>query len=203
MQWLRVVILVSLVAKLGVLGVWWTTPVQAESAAAEPAPTAETEAPAPPIPADLMERSRGFREVLTAVGERNAQLDAREQTLASREAGLAALEKAVAEQVKRLEALSGTPDAGARPARGPSAPGAKPTTAKAEPGAAPEIVRVYESMKAEEAAPILDKLDDDTLRLVLGRMKERQVGAILAAMNRERAVAFTKLLASDGGRRTP
>jgi flagellar motility protein MotE (MotC chaperone) len=51
-------------------------------------------------------------------------------------------------------------------------------------------------MRPEDAAPILDRLDDATARSVLGCMKERQIGAILAAMAKDRAVALTKLLAA-------
>ena len=50
-------------------------------------------------------------------------------------------------------------------------------------------------MRPEEAAPIIDRLDDATATRIFGCMKEKQIGAILAAMNRERAVAVTKALA--------
>jgi len=51
-------------------------------------------------------------------------------------------------------------------------------------------------MRPEEAAPLIDRLDDATARMVLAGMKERQIGAILAVMTKERAVALTKLLAA-------
>jgi flagellar motility protein MotE (MotC chaperone) len=51
-------------------------------------------------------------------------------------------------------------------------------------------------MKPEEAAPILDRLDDATATSIFACMKERQVGAILALMNKDRAVALTKALAN-------
>jgi hypothetical protein len=53
-------------------------------------------------------------------------------------------------------------------------------------------------MRPEEAAQILDQLDDETLRVVFARMEPKQIGSIVAAMSRERAVAFTKTLAGDG-----
>jgi flagellar motility protein MotE (MotC chaperone) len=62
------------------------------------------------------------------------------------------------------------------------------------------IGKVYEAMTPEEAAPILDRLDDATLRAVLGRMRERQVAVILAAMNPDRAVAVTKAFAAPAAR---
>ena len=49
----------------------------------------------------------------------------------------------------------------------------------------------------QEAGPILDHLDDTTAAVILGRMKEKQIAAILAAMNRERAVQLTKVLSGQ------
>jgi flagellar motility protein MotE (MotC chaperone) len=121
--------------------------------------------------------ARGFRELLTAVRAKADELARREAELKAREAGLGAVRKLVAGEVTRLEGVArslGITDA---------------------PGPAVSITRVYESMSADDAAPILDRLDDATLRAVLGRMRERQVGAILAAMSRERAVAVTKAFA--------
>jgi flagellar motility protein MotE (MotC chaperone) len=119
----------------------------------------------------------GFRDLLETVREKADELDRREEGLRAREAGLTGLKKAVASEVARLEAV------------------AKTLGVTGAPGAGVSITRVYESMRAEDAAPILDRLDDGTLRTVLGRMRERQVGALLAAMNRERAVAVTKAFA--------
>ncbi|HEV7731445.1 MAG TPA: hypothetical protein VGR62_04745 [Candidatus Binatia bacterium] len=200
MKLLRTLVVASLVIKMVVLGTWWAGTVRASS----PAEAADAEAAGEgdaAKPGDVMARSRGFREVLDAVAARNKELEAREQALTAREAGLAALEASVAEQVARLE-TPGTAPAPTRQAKAaaPKTGAAKPAAAGAAPraeGAQPEVTRVYESMKPDEAAPILDRLDDETLRLVLGRMKERQVGALLAAMTRERAVAVTKMLA-DG-----
>lgn len=195
MRIIRLIVAGSLAVKLVVLGTWWAASVvQAEGPAA-----ARSDAGLPP---ELLEQSAGFREMLSAVAQRSRELDEREQKLAAREAGLSALEQTVSQEVARLEALTGA----AEPAPGGSAgarpkPGAKPagkTTAAAGTASEErvvEITRIFETMKAEEAAGILDKVDDETLRAVLGRMKERQIGAILAAMDRERAVALTKLLA--------
>ena len=102
----------------------------------------------------------------------------------ARAAAVDALEKTVAEEVARLEALVGGKGAPATEAAAPAAA-----------GVAADITKIYESMKAEEAAPILDRLDDATATAILGRMKQKQIGAILAAMNRDRAVALTKALA--------
>ncbi len=114
---------------------------------------------------DLFAKSRGFRELLEAMRERGEELDRREQALATREAAVKALEQALGE------------------ATVPAAP------------CAVAVTKVYQTMRPEEAAPIIDRLDDATVTRIFGCMKEKQIGAILAAMNRERAVAITRALA--------
>jgi len=59
------------------------------------------------------------------------------------------------------------------------------------------VTRIYQSMRPDEAARIIDRLDDVTVKRIFGCMKEKQIGAILAAMNRDRAVAVTKALAGS------
>jgi flagellar motility protein MotE (MotC chaperone) len=197
MRILRLIVAVSLAAKLVVLGTWWTASVVLAEAPAGQRPDAG-------LPKQLLEQSAGFREMLNAVAERSRELDERERKLAAREAGLASLEQTVAEEVARLEALTGVapepaPAAGAPAARPKPGVPAKASSPMANEERVIEITRIFETMKAEEAAGILDKADDATLEAVLGRMKERQIGAILAAMNREKAVALTKLLAGTRG----
>jgi flagellar motility protein MotE (MotC chaperone) len=133
---------------------------------------------AAPLPdAGCASDDRAFRALVETVRAKSEELARRENELKAREAGLAAMRKIVSGEVARLEAV------------------AKALGITGGPGGGMSIARVYESMSAEDAAPILDRLDDGTLRAVLGRMRERQVGAILAAMNRDRAVAVTKAFA--------
>jgi hypothetical protein len=149
----------------------WTEPAQA----GRPAPaTPEVTAEAAGVTPDLFAKSRGFRELLEAVRRRGDDLDRREHALAGREAALGALERTLDER-RALEAAA-------------AAPGASTGVA---------LAKVYQSMRPDDAAPILDRLDDVTGRAILAGMKERQVAAILAAMSRERAVALTKALAGE------
>ena len=159
-----------------------------------------------PISEELLARSRAFRQMLTAVEERTTTLQQREQALVAREATLHSLEQTVGAQVARLKALAKA--GGERVVRAPAAnPADGEAVAKTDPTAAtptdapppPNVVaKIYESMKAEEAAPILDRMDDTIVRDILTHMKERQIGAILAAMSKDRAVAVTKALAASG-----
>jgi flagellar motility protein MotE (MotC chaperone) len=109
------------------------------------------------------------------------ELQRRESALRTRESGLAATRRIVGAEVTRLEGI------------------AKALGVTGGAGEGMSIGKVFEAMTPEEAAPILDRLDDVTLRAVLGRMRERQVAAILAAMSPERAVAVTKAFASPAG----
>jgi len=174
----RIAIVLGIALKTTLLGAWWWTGLAAaermESGGAPAAPAT--------VPADLFAKSRGFRDLLQAVQQRGAELDRRERAVAAREAALKALEAALDEQVVQLERAA------------PAGPSAAATPEPAGCGVA--VTKVYASMKPEEAAPIVDRLDDATARTVLGCMKERQIGAILAAMNRDRAVALTRLLAA-------
>jgi flagellar motility protein MotE (MotC chaperone) len=177
---MRILVVLAIAAKALVVGAWWRESVaEARSEDAAPAATpAAAGAGEAGIPGDLLARTRGFRDLLEATKQRGLALDHREEALATRERALKALE----------EALGGGPETLA-PAAAPGDPPAKPC--------AVAVTKIYASMKAEEAAPILEKLDDATAQSIFSCMGERQIGAILAAMNRDRAVALTQILA-DG-----
>jgi len=167
MRWVRVGLLAGLAVKAVIVGAWWWT-----SVARAERPLAEA-----PVAPDLFAKSRGFRELLEAVRERGEELERREQALATREAAVKALEQALGETAGRIEAGGG------------GAPSGEST------GCGVAVTKIYQSMRPEEAAPIIDRLDDATATRIFGCMKEKQIGAILAAMNRERAVAVTRALA--------
>jgi len=184
MRRLKTLMFVGLVVKAAVLGAWWWSgTAHAEKAAKEKAqesaaaPEGENEAG---IPSDMFAKSRGFRDLLDAVHQRNVTLDQREQEVASKEQALKALEKTIGEQVTRLEGLNKNvvaKGAGAEVAQGDAA-----------------VAKIYESMKPEEAAPILNQLDEATVRTIFARMKEKQIGAFLAVMKPDKAVALTKAM---------
>jgi flagellar motility protein MotE (MotC chaperone) len=181
---LRAVVIAGMAFKVVVVGAWWWMSASAAASAAKPVPAAAGAAD-DGVPHDLLVRSRGFRDLLEAVRQRGTELDERAQAVATRETAMKALEKTLGDEIARLEGLSKT--IAGRDA-GPGGNGA---------AAGPALTKVYESMKPDEAGPIFDRLDDTTVKGILRRMKERQVGAILAAMSRDRAVALTKALAAD------
>jgi len=163
------VMVASLAGNVAVLGAWWWT----GAARAEKSAGASAARVAP----DLFARSRGFRELLAAVEQRGHDLDRREDAVVARETALNALAATLGEQVEKLEPAEGAADEG------------RPCAAM--------VTKVYETMKPEDAAPIIDRLDDATATSIFTCMKERQIGAILALMNHDRAVALTRALAKS------
>lgn len=177
MRWIRLWFVTSLIAKAVVLGAWWWTSVAGpdKATAAEASPAGEAG-----VSSDALAKSRGFRELLEAVQQRGVELDRREQEMAARETALRALEQILGQEPAAVE---GKPVPAAAAASGDAPP------------CSVAVTKIYQTMKPEEAAPILDRLDDATARAIFACMKEKQIGALLAAMKRDRAVALTKALA--------
>ena len=167
---MRTTIWCAFVLGVAILGGWWAS--RAAATGAEP----RSEAPAIAGAGD-----EGFRKLLDEVRRRTADLDQREREVTERGAALESLEEAVAESLAggTVHAAGDAVGDGSCRLRG-------------------GVTRIYENMRPEEAAQILDQLDDETLRVIFTRMEPKQIGAIVAAMSRERAVAFTKTLAGDG-----
>ena len=112
-----------------------------------------------------------------------AALGEREQTIALREALVTTVETRLASEVARLEALAGelqrltgqlSADEQARIA---------------------QLVKVYEAMKAKNAALIFDPMPLDLLLPIVHGMRETKVAAIVAAMDPAKARALTAELA--------
>jgi flagellar motility protein MotE (MotC chaperone) len=157
----------ALVLGVAILGGWWASRAAATGAVVR--------ASGPTISAADDE---GFRKLLDELRRRTAEIEQREREVTQRTAALESLEAAVGESLGAFQAQDGGPAAGSCRFSG-------------------GVTRIYESMRPEEAARILDQLDDETLRRVFARMDPKQIAAIMASMSRERAVAFTKTLAGD------
>jgi flagellar motility protein MotE (MotC chaperone) len=173
----RMLLLVTgLAGKVALLGAWWWTSVARAENPAHGVSAAR-------VPPELLERSRGFRELLAAVEQRGRELDRRERAVAAREAALNALAATLGEQIARLEP-------GTAPGSGGGAvAGGRPCGVT--------VAKIYQSMSPEDAAAILDRLDDATATSIFAGMRERQIAAILALMDHDRAVALTKALAGS------
>jgi hypothetical protein len=200
---MRGVVLVGLAVKAVVLGVWcWGSVARAERSA-PPAAATPAATGAAVVSDDLFAKSRGFRDLLEAVRERGLELEKREAAVAAREAALKGLEATLGERVGGGLAPVPPVPAPAASAPGAYAPAAAASASAATAGSTPPqagacgviVTKIYQAMKPEEAAPIFDRLDDATAMTIFGCMKEKQIGAILAVMSRDRAVALTRVLA--------
>ncbi len=59
------------------------------------------------------------------------------------------------------------------------------------------LVKLYSSMEAKKAADILDKLQIDTVVRILGNMKGKEAGGILAMMPVEKGAIISEKLSKD------
>jgi len=62
------------------------------------------------------------------------------------------------------------------------------------------LAKLYGGMRPEEAAPLLERMQEETTLKVFQRMKERQASRILAFMNPEKAARLSEQLAKPPGR---
>ena len=173
MRVLGLAVAVSAMVKIaGLAPAWQASAVAASAAPLAPASLSAAEESA------CGPDARGLREMLESVRAKTDELARREADLRAREAGLGAVRQVVAGEVARLEAV------------------ARSLGITGTSGNPMSIVRVLEAMAPEDAAPILERLDDATLRTLLARMSERRVAALLPAFGRDRAVAVTKTFAA-------
>jgi flagellar motility protein MotE (MotC chaperone) len=205
-----------------------TPPVVGRGAGADPgkdtAPARTSPAPVPTSPGSGAERggtsaaplripgdgpsaafasdSQGLRTLFEAVRRRDAELAEREAELARREAALKVAATDLDAKIRHLEALTGKvtgvapAPAGATPSGGAGAPVTPPANASMA-----ELGKIYGAMKAEEAAPLFDRLDGEIVYQIFRQMKQRQISAVLPLMDPEKAVALTERL--SGRRMTP
>jgi flagellar motility protein MotE (MotC chaperone) len=54
------------------------------------------------------------------------------------------------------------------------------------------LARLYGEMKADEAVPIINQLDDSTVLAIFGKMEDGQVAKILAQLDARRAARLTQ-----------
>jgi len=124
-------------------------------------------------------------EIYKDLAERREMLEGKEKALATREAMLRAAEKELDQKYQELFQLRGEIEQ------------LLEKQSEEEQTRITSLVKIYEGMKAKEAARIFDTLDLDVLVSVMSHMSERKLSGILAAMNPERARTVTILLAEE------
>ncbi len=124
-------------------------------------------------------------EVLQSLSERRRKIDERQKELDLREKLLAAAEQKVDDKITELKAIEANIKSLLR------------QKDEEEEAQIESLVKVYETMKAKDAARIFERLDNDILLDVAMRMKEAKVAAIMGAMSADSAENLTVLLATS------
>jgi flagellar motility protein MotE (MotC chaperone) len=122
-------------------------------------------------------------ELLQTLSKRRTELDQRGEELDQRELLLKATEQRVQEKIDRLQQMQAQIDT------------ALGKVDEQEEQRLLCLVRIYEAMKPQEAATILDKLEQPVLMQLVTRMKDRAVAAILPHLDGDRARTVTTVLA--------
>lgn len=139
-----------------------------------------------PTAADLARQaglSPAELQVLQSLGARRGQLDQREQDINVQLALLAAAEAKLEQRIKAMNGLKAEMQGLLQQAD------AKEQTDTAR------LVKVFESMKAKDAAPRFELLEDSVRLPIAAAMKERVLSAILAEMKPAEAKRLTEALA--------
>ena len=161
-----------------------------DAAATSPMPPAQPAKPLAPVCAPTaaeMAKEAGLSpaelQVLQSLGARRGVLDKREQDLDVQLALLAAAEAKLDAKVKTLSGLK------------TDIQGLLNQATAREDAEIARMVKVYESMKAKDAAARMAVLDDSVRLPIAAKMKERSLSAVLAAMPAAEAKKLTEALA--------
>jgi flagellar motility protein MotE (MotC chaperone) len=165
------------------------TPPAAQTAPA-PGDSPKPTQPAPAVTTDPLKPAAAAQkfspsevELLQTLSKRRAELDQRGEELDQRELLLKATEQRVQEKIDRLQQMQAQIDT------------ALGKVDEQEEQRLQSLVRIYEAMKPQEAATILDKLEQPVLMQLVTRMKDRAVAAILPHLDGDRARTVTTVLA--------
>jgi len=123
-------------------------------------------------------------EVLETLTQRREELADRAKALQVQEQVLAAAEQRIDEKIVKLKELEGRIKTLLKQHDDETERQLK------------SLVKVYENMKAKDAARIFEQLDMDILLDVTERMREAKMAPVLAAMNPEKAKSLTVELAT-------
>jgi len=160
-------------------------PAPAQPAAQAPAAQAPA-APAPAQPAnparaldDITNLTANEIEVLQQLVTRRAEIERRGAELTRREAVLKAAEERIEAKVQEMKKLQAGVEQAIR------------RYDEQEEQRRKSLVKIYETMKPQEAARIFEQMDMTTLVEMVERMSERKVAPVLAQMNPVRAKQVT------------
>jgi flagellar motility protein MotE (MotC chaperone) len=172
-------------------------PASEEKSAEAPAKKPAPQEPLPQlngtaVPLDIDRPvSPAERAILESLQKRRAELDARAHELDVREDLLRAAEKRVASRIEELKELEARIDTVLQ------------QRDQAEASRFKNVVTMYESMKAKDAAKIFDGLDISVLLDVARAINPRSMSEILAQMSPAKAQRLTAELAARPAQKEP
>lgn len=132
-----------------------------------------------------LEYSELRTQLIEDLSKRRRNLESKEKELLMREALLQAAEKEVDQKIQELESVRFEIEALLQ------------TQSEEERKRIQSLIKIYEGMKAKDAARIFNTLDLDVLLAVLTGMSERKSAPIIAAMQPERARTVTIMMAEQ------
>lgn len=145
----------------------------------EPPPKAGamiTHAPPPPDPSSPA-------AMIRAIEQRKGELDQRAHELDLKEERIRQMEQEVSQMLKKYSQIRQTQEE-------------KETKKKQEDEKQlGRLVKMYETMPAEEAAARIDRMDESFALSLLGKIKEKNAAQILAGLNPTKAAKLTEKLA--------
>lgn len=157
-----------------------------DAAAILPAPSIIPRAVCAPTAAELAKQaglSPAELQVLQSLGQRRGQLDQRESDFSTQLALIAAAEAKLDAKMRAMNGLKG------------EVQGLLNQTNAREAAEIDRLVKVFEGMKAKDAAPRMVLLDDSVRLPIAAKMKERALSAIIAQMPAPEAKRLTESLA--------
>ena len=128
------------------------------------------------LPATAPIHSAEEKEILTQLKQKREKLEEREKQLAQREKDLLTLKQELEEEIKKINALYQQME-------------------ESEQKQIIYLVKVYESMRPEQAAALINEIDEKVALKILNNMKGKKAGAILAQVVPSKAGRLSEQLA--------
>lgn len=125
------------------------------------------------------EKEKGL---LAAINRRQKELDAREEELRAKEERYNAIKADIETRITELKKLNDRIDASIKKIDGVNDEKTK------------RVVKIYEAMSPEEAAPRIEKLDEQMAVLIISSMSEKKAAKVLALVDVGKSVKISQSL---------
>ena len=143
----------------------------AQNSQTAPESTPKTQTEPPQLPTQPASVSPEMLRLLEMIERKNRELKKREEELLLKEKNLEALEKKVLSDLQKIEEAL---------ARSEEMVGIRKDLIEKN---VKSLVKAYSNMKPVQAAALLERMDEATAIIIISRMKSRDAGKVLGAMN--------------------